>query len=258
MKSLATCFVKPTWLAAAFDRDGVKIFDLRKMDDSVLNLATAHSRIMDRGSSMIATYIEFNKAGTELLANYHNDSVYLYDVTPERSAGPKFAEKLECIRTRQDLENEVDPSSVLKTFYFEIQLKDAEEFVSINNYIKSVEVYSKCIAEVEDEWKKDTATKEQRAELAILYQRRAESYLKRGYSGDLMEAIRDYVRSLELFPMNKEATVGVVDALVEYRQNSKVNQWKNVLNDRFSMDYNFQEDNSSGSKFYFLNIACFR
>uniref|UniRef100_A0AC34RSY6 Uncharacterized protein n=1 Tax=Panagrolaimus sp. JU765 TaxID=591449 RepID=A0AC34RSY6_9BILA len=232
IKSIATCYSRPTLIAAALSMDGVKIYDIRYMKESLLNIATGHARILGNRGPMTATYLQFNSSGTELIVNFHNDAVYIFDTNLAQKSGPKFAEKIRELRNpSMNLENDMEPSVITMD-----DVKSSLDQLSrlSTDGTRGIEVLSKMIAQtLKVKQLTGTLNKQIQAQLACLYHKRGALYKQRDYMGDNMAALRDLLNSLELCPKNSLATYHLIEALNKYQQNYEGKQWIEIYKQRF-------------------------
>lgn len=86
---------------------GVKLFDLRNMTTPVMTFASGMLFASDnllqvyllaitttRGENQTATYIEFNRLGTKLLANCQLDGIYMFDALLGSEREPRYLERM--------------------------------------------------------------------------------------------------------------------------------------------------------------------
>uniref|UniRef100_A0A914P7W2 Uncharacterized protein n=1 Tax=Panagrolaimus davidi TaxID=227884 RepID=A0A914P7W2_9BILA len=103
----------------------------------------------------------------------------------------------------------------------------------LGNYLKAIEGYSSVIHKIENALLYDPTNAALKGDLAILLQTRADCIAKRDYKSDLMDATRDYIRSMELFPNNYQAHAGIIHALEGMQQYAKAKKWNAAFVERF-------------------------
>ena len=113
---------------------------------------------------------------------------------------------------------------------------EAHEYFLVENYIKAIQLYSKIILRTENDFRLNPTNIHLKADLATLYRLRGDCFCKRNYKCDSMDAVRDYIRSMELFPKNSKAHLGICEALESMDQFAKAKKWSNAFIERFNFD----------------------
>uniref|UniRef100_A0A914YRY3 Uncharacterized protein n=1 Tax=Panagrolaimus superbus TaxID=310955 RepID=A0A914YRY3_9BILA len=233
VKSIAVNPVNYNYLAAGVSEEGIKLYDIRHTIKPVLTFASAITTT--KAESHTATYIEFNSTGTKLLANCQAEGIYVFDAVPGSEKEPRYLERMEKILKSTLSNDDKDPEHFISEWSpYDAEKIEAKEYYLVENYVKAIEAYSRVIYKVENILRLDPTNINFKADLATLYQARGDCFLKRDYKCDVMDAARDYIRSMELFPKNYRAHVGICGALEGMQQYAKAKKWNTAFVERFN------------------------
>uniref|UniRef100_A0A7E4VTL0 WD_REPEATS_REGION domain-containing protein n=1 Tax=Panagrellus redivivus TaxID=6233 RepID=A0A7E4VTL0_PANRE len=240
-KALAVNPVKPKEMAIGFQGEGAKLFDIRCGNTPFFSFANPIITTRSRNLHQTVSYVEYNRTGSKLLVNVHNDAIYVYDANKDPSHGPKYIERMEQLLNTPDvyLERLEDPEELIKENInpreFNEQLTRAREYALVDHE-DTVATFNDLIYTIELTLSAVPGDKMLQAELACLLRRRADALLREGFDGSDMEAVRDYIRALELFPMNAEAVKGICGALEHLQQYTLARKWAKLYVERFKWD----------------------
>uniref|UniRef100_A0AC35GUW8 WD and tetratricopeptide repeats protein 1 n=1 Tax=Panagrolaimus sp. PS1159 TaxID=55785 RepID=A0AC35GUW8_9BILA len=232
VKSIAVNPVNHNYLAAGVAEEGIKLYDIRNTVKAVMTFASAITTT--RAESHTSTYIEFNSTGTKLLANCQAEGIYVFDAVPGSEREPRFLERMDKLLKYTFSKDDLDPEhSCLEETPYDEEKHVTREYHMLGNYLKAIEGYSSVIHKIENALLYDPTNAALKGDLAILLQTRADCIAKRDYKSDLMDATRDYIRSMELFPNNYQAHAGIIHALEGMQQYAKAKKWNAAFVERF-------------------------
>jgi WD and tetratricopeptide repeat-containing protein 1 len=158
---------------------------------------------------MTITFLAFSPDGTELLANYGGEQIYLFNMdkakTPVYQNLPRLPPE--------------PPSKPPKNEKVEEIKNSGNEFLENENYIQAIRAYTKAL---------QLAPKN-----PILYLNRATALMRRKYLGDDYEALRDCHSALHLDPHYIKAHFRLARSLYEISQYTLSNDCLEELKRRF-------------------------
>ena len=149
--------------------------------------------------------VQFSPSGSELLATFNSDLIYLFDVIrPDRTNELKLkdvfadnqpdGEKSDIAKNRENLQNGslsigkkyplVYKSLDEIPFDIEVLKLEANEFFKKGKLYSAIDVYSKAIIQCPLS--------------SVLFANRAQAYLKREWLGDVYAAVRDCLTAIEI------------------------------------------------------------
>uniref|UniRef100_A0A914C6Z6 WD and tetratricopeptide repeats protein 1 n=1 Tax=Acrobeloides nanus TaxID=290746 RepID=A0A914C6Z6_9BILA len=232
-KSLALNENRPEMMAIAMNDSTVPIYDRRNLKEPILKLCTAYFTFSNESErrriarSISVTHVAFNNRGDEIIVNIGGDSVYIYNVLIGNQHNPDLLQGIEDFlshvelnlpSTSEEAENREKEKPIAEKFRDE--RNTAKELFNDKKYNEAIDIYSKCIYSSEQliRKRKSLLTQEEAAELSLLLSNRAICLLQRAWEGDIMESIRDNIRSLEFDPENKKAHYRLAKSLVALKQ----------------------------------------
>ncbi|KAI4458640.1 wd repeat domain-containing family [Holotrichia oblita] len=150
----------------------------------------------DLSDKLAATYVTFNRSGTELLVNMGGEHIYLYDLNNSQH---------------------IDELSVPENL-----------FNYRNGDCLNYEIETNINVDIQDTSDRSAATVE--------YVKKAERLLRRNWSGDTYSAARYYYNAMQQRPTDKKILMAFIKCLIDLKWYYEARNWLNLYQKRFPYD----------------------
>lgn len=212
--------------ARLYDRRNIKLMSNNKENDElndnwsrecVRYYSPGHLQAAKKNYGKMVTFVSFSPDGKELLVNYSADQIYLFDI--DKSEAPVYLNlpKLsQPVSSPKSQENE--KVNKLK--------KSGNDFLENEKYIQAIRMYTEAIQISPDN--------------PVLYLNRATALMRRKYSGDCYEALRDCQQALKFDSHYVKAHFRLARALFEINQLTLSNDCLQEMKKRFPNHENDQ------------------
>lgn len=206
VKSLAINHARPHYMALACGDAYIRIMDRRKLStgspsqvpgsEPVLRLAPPHLTLNDdRWTHHHATYVHFSHRGDKVVATYHNDHAYCFDVT---SAGAQDVVYMQPKVNSVMSDQRSGPSPLeLNRLAGQVDLAPCGEGDGVSTGGRSS---PQVAAELTDRIRHLSRQLSRRPTSAHLYCQRGVCLRERGWSGDAAFALKDFDQAIVLEP----------------------------------------------------------